>query len=124
MSHITQVETQVYDREVLLQVLEENGYAYEIERIIYFERRSILMDVVVHGARGFHMGFRRTHPDEAYTILYWDAGPKKFKSIQDKLLQQYARSKVLKEARQRNYVLVREKSLAGNRIQMVLRKIA
>jgi len=44
--------------------------------------------------------------------------------MRDKILQAYAKKKILNEARQRNYVLVREKTVKGNKIRLTLRKVA
>jgi hypothetical protein len=122
MSHITTVETRIYDREVLLQALEKLGISWVEDRWVQEHNDRIRMDIVIRGGRGSGTGFHRPGNGKAFQMHSWGgkAGNAKRKG---KILQEYARIKILKEARRKRYGLVRETVCSGNRIQLVLRKV-
>jgi hypothetical protein len=124
MSHITWVETQIRDKEILLEVLKKLGYACEENVWSGSGRGSSPLDVVARKGRGFQVGFYRREKEESYMVCYTEDRQAEYKAFQDKVLQAYAREKILKEARRRNYVLVREQRCEDNRIRLVLRKVA
>jgi hypothetical protein len=124
MSHITWVCTQIRDKEVLLDVLKKLGYSCEENLSLGSGRGSLCLDVVARKGKGFRIGFYREKKEEPYMAYYRDDKEAEYKAFQDKVLQSYAREKVLKEARHRNYVLVSEQKCADNRIRLVLRKVA
>jgi len=102
MSHFTTVKICVKDRAVLKEVLDELNLADKACREI--EQKFL-------------------HQDSGDLVLRGEYR-KSLITMKDKILQQYARKKILKEAQQRNYVLVREKPVKGNKIRLTLRKVA
>jgi len=124
MSHITHVQTRIYDREVLLQTLKSLGRSYGEDREVRYEGRNIRFDIVLERRGGGCIGFQWDRQDGSYRIAYWGVSPSGSADFQDRLLQQYARNKILKEAGLRNYVLAQEQRCGENRVRLVLRKIA
>ena len=124
MSHTTWVCTQIRDKDVLLDVLKKLGYSCEHNRCLGSGRGSLSLDIVARKGRGFQVGFYRENIKDPYIAYYRDDIEAEYKAFQGRVLQSYAREKVLKEARRRNYVLVSEQTCADNRIRLVLRKVA
>jgi len=124
MSHITTVATEIRDREVLVQALEQLGVAWAENRWVHGHEGSIRMDILIGNELRAGMGFGRAGPDLAYVVHSWGRGWGGNSSRRDRILQEYARLKVLKEARRRNYGLVEQTRCSGNRIRLVLRKAA
>ena len=124
MSHITKVETRIRDREILLETLKELGHSYEENRKLRAGRAHLVMDVAIRSRAGFHVGFRREKEDGAYKMYLLDVNAKEYKALRDAVMQRYAKKKIVKEARRRNYIVAEEKVCSGNRLRLVLRKIA
>ena len=102
MSHFTTVRIHVKDREVLQEVLAE-------------------LNLKDKACREIEQKFLGTHSGDMILRGEYRIGLLKMK---DTILQLYAKKKILKEARQRNYVLVKEKAIKGNKIRLTLRKVA
>jgi len=124
MSHITTVETEIRDREILVQALERLGISWEKDQWVQVHLDRIRMDIVIGDARREGMGFSRRGPGKAYQMHGWGRSLGGNSPRKGRILQEYARLKVLKEARRRNYGLVEETRCSGNRIRLVLRKVA
>ena len=125
MSHITRVKTQITDRDVLLETLKELGYQYEEDcRMCVGRQRPLLMDVVIREGRGYRIGLKRIKGQGVFKVYYIGISPEQQRQFHNRLLQHYARRKILKEARARNYVLVHERACEGNRVRLVLRRVA
>jgi len=122
MSHITKVKTEIHDRDVLLQTLKELGHLYEEDRELQVEGTRLVMDVAVLGRRGFRVGFQRDNENRPYKMYFLHVASKEHKAFQDAVMQGYARRKIVKEARRRNYIVASEKVCSGNRLRLVLRK--
>jgi len=124
MSHVTKVKTLIRDREILLETLKELGYSYEENRKLRREGAKLVMDVAIRGRTGFHAGFRREKEDSPYEMYFLNVRSEKYKGLQDAVMQRYARKKIVKEARRRNYIVADERVCSGNRLRLVLRKVA
>jgi hypothetical protein len=124
MSHITTVETEIRDREVLVRTLEKLGILWEEDRWVRYHHDRLRMDIVIGRSRGAGTGFRRPGPGQAFQMHGWGSGGGGSLAWKGRILQEYARLKVLKEARKRNFGLVQETVCSGNRIRLVLRKVS
>jgi len=122
MSHITKVKTQIHDREILLQTLKELGHLYEENRELWVGGANLVMDVAIRGRTGFNVGFRREQEDRSYKMYFLDVPAQEYKGLRDAVLQRYARKKIVKEARRRNYIVADERVCSGNRLRLVFRK--
>lgn len=124
MSHITKVKTLIRDREVLLETLRELGYSYEEKREIRRGGAKPVMVLAIRGRTRFHFEFRRGEEDSPYEMCFLDVDAKEYKGLRDAIMQQYARKKIVREAGRRNYVVADERVCSGNRLRLVLRKVA
>lgn len=123
MSHITQVETWISDKEILLETLGELGHECEERHAIHYEGRIVTADVAVWRKGRFSIGFLRREEGNIYEMHAFGLSPSGARAFHDRVYQRYARKKLLKEARKQNFVLVHEKVYKDNRIRLVLRKV-
>jgi hypothetical protein len=124
MSHVTKVKTLICDREILLETLKELGHSYEENRELRMGGVNLVMDVAIRGRTGFNVGFGREKEDSPYTMYSRDVNTKAYKGLRDAVMQRYARKKIVKEARRRNYIVADERVCSGNRLRLVLRRVA
>jgi len=123
MSHITHVRTRIHDREALLQALADLACEAREGRQAGGRTRRPGRERIAVWKRSTHMGtFHRDAPDAPYTLTTERAGGPPDRAFQHRVHQAYARRKILKEARRRNYVVVRESVSADRKIRLVLRK--
>ena len=123
MSHITSVETEIHDRRVLVRALERLGCKWEEDQLVRYHNDRRRMDIVLRNTNTQGVGFGRPRPGEPFRMYNWGSGRDRNRKFEQKVFQEYARLKVLEEARKRNYALVRETVCAGDRIRLVLRKV-
>jgi len=123
MSHITHVDTEIRDREVLLRALERMGRSWEENLVVshHGERRS--MDIVLRDGPDRGVGFRRPGAGRPFRMYAWGVGPGVTQGFRQRVFQEYARLKLLEEARKRSFALVGETVGAGGQIRLVLRKV-
>jgi Protein of unknown function (DUF1257) len=124
MSHITKVKTLIRDREILLETLKELGYLYEEKRKLRVGGANLVMDVAIRGRKKFTVGFRREKEDCPYELYFLSVNTKEYHGLRDAVMQRYARKKIVKEAKRRNYIVADERVCSGNRLRLVLRKVA
>ena len=124
MSHVTRVETKIYDRKILLETLKELDFEYREDFKIYFEGKQYPVDIAVWKGGGFHVGFKQGGRDAPFNIRFYGLGGRESRRFKDRVTQCYARRKLLTEARRKNYFLVQETRCEGNRVRLVLRKSA
>ena len=124
MSHITRVETKIYDRQILLETLKELDYRYRENFEVDFEGKRYPTDIVVWKGGAYSVGFKQGGQDAPFTIRFYGTGRKEGSAFKDRVTQVYAKKKLLAEARRKNYFLVQETRCEGNRIRLVLRKTA
>ena len=124
MSHITRVETKIYDRQILMETLKDLDCRFRENVEIDFEGKRYPTDIVVWKDGEYRVGFKQGAQDAPYTIRFYGMGRKKGRAFKDRVTQVYAKKKLLAEARRKNYFLVQETRCEGNRIRLVLRKTA
>ncbi len=123
MSHITSVETEIHDRRVLVRALERLGCKWEEDQLVRYHYDRRRMDIVLRNTNNKGVGFMRQGAGEPFRMYCWGSGGDRNRKFGEKVFQEYARLKILEEARKRNYALVRETVCAGDRIRLVLRKV-
>ena len=123
MSHVTTIKTELYDRGILLETLHElnlsvsKGEGRDDHRTI---------SLLLKGLGRNTIRFRKKAMDEAYRIegVVEDLERPEIKKLLDTIRQDYARRKILVEARKKGFALVRQVRAETGEIKLVLRKVA
>ena len=121
MSRIVSIRTELRDKTILQECLEHLDY-----QVLYQEEGIHIAGVrtpvqfLVHAPYG-RLGFRLTQTGN-YEIVADDMVLKRQKDSIDRLMQQYAYRKILKDARAAGYNLVQEEVGEDNTIKLVVRK--
>ena len=123
MSHITSVKTEIHDRDILLRTLKKLGCSWAEDQTVLYHNDRRRMDIVLRMEKDRGIGFRRARAGEPFRMYSWGTVRERDRKFRRRIFQEYARLKVLEEARKRNYALVRETVCAGDRIRLVLRKV-
>ena len=121
MSRFVSINTRLRDREILQQCLEH------LDCQVLYEEQGIKMraartpvQLLVHASFGT-LGFRATASGE-YEVVGMEEVLEEQKAFIDRLTQQYAYRKILKDASAAGYNLVQEKVGEDKTIKLVVRK--
>ena len=123
MSHVATIKTELYDRGILLETLNElnlsvsKGEGRDDHRTIGLLLKSLGRNTI---------RFRKKTTDEAFRIegVVEDLERPEIKKLLDTIRQDYARRKILVEARKKGFALVRQVRAETGEIRLVLRKVA
>jgi hypothetical protein len=130
MSHFSRIKTRIKNREILIQCLQEMGYAIQIGGSLkgYQHERSV--DLAIQLEKGYGVGFARGS-DDSYDIVadWWGVktGVKNhlIKNLEARVCQiqqEYALKTVLEKTHQQGYSLVDKQVDGDGRIRIVLRR--
>jgi hypothetical protein len=126
MSHFTTIRTELKDRGILLNTLEDLGLDFRIGGTLRTHGLGMEVDIAVkmHGA--YRFGYRKAPSAERYEVtgVYSALNDPKVKKLLSGIQQGYAQRKTLMEARKRGFALVREQTTSGGAIKLVLRKVS
>lgn len=121
MSKIISIQTELRDREVLQECLEHlNCQVLHQEEGISMSRTLSPVQLLVHAPFGT-LGFRMT-PAGTYELVGDDMILDRQQAFINRLKQQYAYRKILKDAKAAGYQLVQEEVDEDHTIKLVVRK--
>jgi hypothetical protein len=123
MSHVATIKTELYDRGILLETLHDlNLSVSKMEGRDDHQTISLLLK----GLGRNTIRFRKKAMDAAYRIegVVEDLERPEIKKLLDTIRQDYARRKILVEARKKGFALVRQVRTETGEIKLVLRKVA
>ena len=122
MSHFTRVKTEIRDPWALIRALKTIGYtvANEEAGTVGSGRRTAPAQVVaVKG--GLRIRFAKSGSSETTYEMGADWGREK-ERIVGEILQAYAQEKVLTMAREKGYLVLRNRTVTDGRVEILLRK--
>jgi hypothetical protein len=124
MSHISKIKTQMVDKDLILQALDDLGLRYETGALQVESSRGKLIDVEIKviNRLGFDIGLRLK--DDAYEIVadWWGVMGTDRKTFTAQLTQRYAYLAVTSRLQQQGFTLASEENKNG-KIHLVLRKV-
>jgi hypothetical protein len=128
MSHLTTIKTEIRDQEVLIETLEELKIPISWvnpNKKMGSSPKPIDLTIIT-GKKGFKMGFGRTSPDEPYEIIgRWEnLEGKGSKILIDKIYQEYARRKIIKESQKKGFSLILQQRTETGDVRLILKKMA
>jgi len=128
MSHLTAIKTEIRDREVLIETLE--GLNLPVTQANQGKKvksapKPIDLSIIT-GKEGFKMGFGRTSPDEPYEVIgrWEDLEGKRSKTLTDKIYQEYARRKIIKESQKKGFSLIIQQRTESGDVRLILKKMS
>lgn len=131
MSHFTTIKTRINDFEILKKSLKELGYSFQEGNLQVKGYQGITekVNLLVKMQGGYNIGFRKNAQGTYDVIADWwgvrgvseNTFKQQIKSIENKILQQYAYEKVKKELLKRSMPIVEETTLEDNTIQLTVR---
>ena len=120
MSHFTTIQVQIKDGALLLETLQDLGYAVESNAKVrgYLWNRTAA-DYVIRQQNGFDIGFRRN--GETYELIsdLWGAGIDQ-QAFLNRILQTYAHKSLLATARRQGYTIEAQEQLEDGSIRVVV----
>jgi hypothetical protein len=127
MSHFTCIKTQLVEKEYLVRALEDLGYVHEeggVEIQGYGGNRTRVDLKIATKSPGYDIGFRRT--GNAYEIVadWWGIRDIKQEQFLQRVTQRYAYHAARAKLEEQGFALVREELQEGERIHLVLRRMA
>lgn len=126
MSHFTTIRTELRDLDILLETLEDLGLSSKGGRVAKgYGGSKRQAEVAVYRSSSFLFRFGRVSPNGPYAVtgLKGVLSRPYVQKLLKKIMQDYGRRKVLKEARKRGFALVRQQVNAGGAMKLVLRKV-
>ncbi len=121
MSRFVSINTRLRDREILQQCLEQlNCQVLYEEQGIKMRGARTPVQLLVHAPFGT-LGFRVTTSGD-YEVVGMEKVLEEQKDFINRLTQQYAYRKILKDAKAAGYTLVQEEVGEDNTIKLVVRK--
>jgi hypothetical protein len=126
MSHLTTIKTEIKDQDILHETLKGLGFSVAEGGTIQSMGSAKPVDFGITFKRGLKIGFSRTSPVGAYEIVsMWETLEKKeIKTLIDKIYQEYARRKVLKETQRKGFSLIFQQKTETGDIRLILKKLA
>jgi hypothetical protein len=127
LSHFTRIKTQMVEKEYLLRALEDLGYAYKEGNVKirgYGGQRTPVEIKIPTRSFGYDIGFRKA--GNAYEIVadWWGIrGINQNKFVQQ-VAQRYAYHAARAKLEEQGFTLVSEEVQEGERIRLVLRRVA
>ena len=127
MSHFTRVKTQMIEREYLTKALQDLGYKYEVGKVQvrgYGGNRSGVEIKVATQNPGYDIGFHKT--GDAYEIVadWWGLHDINREQFLQQLTQRYAYHAARAKLEEQGFTLVSEEGQVGERVHLVLRRMA
>jgi hypothetical protein len=127
MSHFTRMQTQMVEKVYLMQALADLGYTCQegqVEIRGYGGNRTRVDLRVVTKNPGYDIGFRKV--DNAYEIVadWWGIRDTKREQFLQQVLQRYAYHEARVKLEEQGFALVSEEVQEGERIHLVLRRLA
>ena len=122
MSHFTRVKTEIRDPWALIRALKTLGYTVANEDAYTVGSGRSTMPVQVLAVKGdLRIRFAKSGPVDATYEMGADWGRDK-QRIVGEILQAYAREKVLSMAREKGYMVLRNRTVTDGRVEILLRK--
>lgn len=122
MSHFTRVKTEIRDPWALIRALKTIGYAVPNGDDMTsgaMEKNAPVQVVAVKGS--LRIRFAKSGSREATYEMGADWGREKERTVGE-ILQAYAREKVLSMAREKGYMVLRNRTVTDGRVEIHLRK--
>jgi Protein of unknown function (DUF1257) len=122
MSHFTRVKTEIRDPWALIRALKTIGYTVPNEDAMTLGAgRKTAPAQVVAVKGGLHIRFAKSGPVDGTYEMGADWGRERQKIVGE-ILQAYAREKVLTMAREKGYMVLRNRTGTEGRVEILLRK--
>ena len=125
MSHFTRIRTQMIEKEYLIQALQDLEYKYEVgdAQIRGFGRQHRKVSIRVKRP-GYDVGFRKVGKVYELVADWWGVRGTNRTEFLQRITQRYAYHAARAKLEEQGFTLVSEEVQAGNRIHMVLRRMA
>ena len=125
MSHFTRIRTQMIEKEYLIQALQDLEYKYEVgdAQIRGFGRQRQEVSIRVK-TPGYDVGFRKAGKVYELVADWWGVRGTNRTEFLQRITQRYAYHAARAKLEEQGFTLVSEEVQAGNRIHMVLRRMA
>lgn len=125
MSHFTRIKTQMIEEGFLIQALEDLEYEYEVGDVqirgFAGQRRKVNIRVK---RPGYDIGFRKVGKGYELVADWWGVRSTNRAEFLQKITQRYAYYAARAKLEEQGFTLVSEEVQEGNRIHMVLRRMA
>jgi hypothetical protein len=127
MSHFTRIKTKMVEEEYLTQALTDLGYVYETGNVqirgFAGIRRNAQIKIATQNP-GYDIGFQKV--DNSYQIVadWWGIRGIRQQEFQDQLTQRYAYHATKSKLYSQGFSLVSEDVEQGQRLHLVLRRMA
>ena len=126
MSHFTTIKTEIRDRAILLKALQGLKVRFQENGTLQgHQNQKQTVDLVIQGDKGFTWGFRKTGKDGAFQVtgVLEDLRNSQLIKMVDAIQQEYARLKVLAEARKEGFGLILQQRTETGAVKLILRKV-
>jgi hypothetical protein len=126
MSHLTTIKTELRDQNILLETFEKLNITYTEGGYVRAMGSLKPVDFGIIGKGGLLLGFRKNTSSGSYEISgMWESLEKKeIKNLIDKIYQEYALRKVIKETQKNGFSLIFQQRTETGNIRLILRKLA
>lgn len=127
MSHFTRIKTQIVEQEYLIRALEDLGYAYEEGNVRirgYGGQRTSVEIKVSTKSRGYDIGFRKVGNTYEIVADWWGVRGISQKKFVEQVTQRYAYHAARAKLEEQGFTLASEEMQEGERIHLVLRRMA
>jgi len=126
MSHYTTIKTEIRDRGILLEALQSLNIRFK-ETGTFQDHQNKRQNValVIQEGQDLTWGFRKTEKDEVYQVagIIEDLHSSRVRKRIDAIQQEYARLKVLAEARKEGFSVVLQQRTETGTVKLILRKV-
>ncbi|NVM26588.1 MAG: DUF1257 domain-containing protein [Desulfobacterales bacterium] len=127
MSHFTRIKTQIVEQEYLIRALEDLGYAYEEGNVRirgYGGQRTSVEIKVSTKSPGYDIGFRKVGNTYEIVADWWGVRGISQKKFVEQVTQRYAYHAARAKLEEQGFTLASEEMQEGERIHLVLRRMA
>ena len=125
MSHFTRVKTQIVDLTYLKRALEDLDYAYEEGALTIrgYAGRRTAVDLKIN-TQGYPIGFKKQGDTYDLVADWWGVRGIKKKTFLQAVTQRYAYHAAMDKLQAQGFSLVSENVEQGDRVHLVLRRMA
>lgn len=129
MSHFSRIKTQMVEKELLLQALQDNGYTHEEGeglKVRGFGGNKAQVDIKVSSKKllSYDVGFRKNGNVYECIADWWGVRGINQQEFMHKVSQRYAYHAARAKLEAQGFSLVSEEIQEGNRIHLKLRRMA
>jgi uncharacterized protein (DUF1684 family) len=122
MSHFTRVKTEIRDPVTLIRALKTMGYTVPNGEVITASSGRSTVPVQVTAVKGeIRIRFAKSGSVDGTYEMGADWGKDKQRLVGE-ILQAYAQEKVLTMAREKGYMVLRNRTVTDGRVEILLRK--